>query len=120
MKIVASSILTEPSLARATLFAKSKNVMLSHLFADAIEEEGAGAKGGGGKKKGGGSMQTISATHRVKHLAEGLVKRSMSIIEIEDRIILSYEILETSLFSTVMCQMRSKGLVSGATEQTDE
>jgi hypothetical protein len=38
--------------------------MLSHLFADAIEEEGA-SKGGGGKKKGGGSMQTISATHRV-------------------------------------------------------
>ena len=38
--------------------------MLSHLFADAIEEEG-GGKGGGGKKKGGGSMQTISATHRV-------------------------------------------------------
>ena len=38
--------------------------MLSHLFADAVEEEGA-AKGGGGKKKGGGSMQTISATHRV-------------------------------------------------------
>jgi hypothetical protein len=38
--------------------------MLAHLFADAIEEEGA-SKGGGGKKKGGGSMQTISATHRV-------------------------------------------------------
>jgi hypothetical protein len=38
--------------------------MLSHLFADAIEEEGA-SKGGGGKKKGGGSIQTISATHRV-------------------------------------------------------
>ncbi len=48
----------------AALFAKSKNVMLSHLFADAIEDESA-AKGGGGKKKGGGSMQTISATHRV-------------------------------------------------------
>ena len=29
----------------ATLFAKSKNVMLSILFADAVEEEG----GGGGK-----------------------------------------------------------------------
>ncbi len=41
--------------------------MLSHLFADAVEEEGA-AKGGGGKKKGGGSMQTISATHRVSLL----------------------------------------------------
>jgi len=39
--------------------------MLSGLFADAIEEEG-GGKGGGGKKKGGGSMQTISATHRVR------------------------------------------------------
>ena len=38
--------------------------MLSQLFADAVEEEGA-SKGGGGKKKGGGSMQTISATHRV-------------------------------------------------------
>ncbi len=49
----------------ATLFAKSKNVMLSNLFADVVEEEGAGAKGGG-KKKGGGSMQTISATHRVR------------------------------------------------------
>jgi hypothetical protein len=49
----------------ATLFAKSKNVMLSHLFADAVEEEGAGNKAAAGKKKGGGSMQTISATHRV-------------------------------------------------------
>ena len=38
--------------------------MLSHLFADAVEDEGA-SKSGGGKKKGGGSMQTISATHRV-------------------------------------------------------
>jgi len=38
--------------------------LLSGLFADVVEEEGAG-KGGGGKKKGGGSMQTISATHRV-------------------------------------------------------
>ncbi|CAM4808905.1 unnamed protein product [Rotaria magnacalcarata] len=46
----------------AQLFGKSKNVLLSHLFADALEEEG--SKGGGGKKKGGGSMQTISATHR--------------------------------------------------------
>ncbi|CAF3094170.1 unnamed protein product [Rotaria sp. Silwood2] len=46
----------------ATLFAKSKNALLSILFADVIEEEGAGK--GGGKKKGGGSMQTISATHR--------------------------------------------------------
>ncbi|CAF1345312.1 unnamed protein product [Rotaria magnacalcarata] len=46
----------------ATLFAKSKNSLLTHLFADVIEEEG--GKGGGGKKKGGGSMQTISATHR--------------------------------------------------------
>jgi len=49
----------------AGLFAKSKNVMLSHLFADVGEDEGASSKGGGGKKKGGGSMQTISATHRV-------------------------------------------------------
>ncbi|CAM4755711.1 unnamed protein product [Rotaria magnacalcarata] len=48
----------------ATLFAKSKNVLLSHFFADVVEEEAAGGKGGGGKKKGGGSMQTISATHR--------------------------------------------------------
>ncbi len=48
----------------AGLFAKSKNILLSHLFADAVEEEG-GGKGGGGKKKAGGSMQTISATHRV-------------------------------------------------------
>jgi hypothetical protein len=38
-------------------------VMLSHLYADVLEEEGGGK--GGGKKKGGGSMQTISATHRV-------------------------------------------------------
>ena len=37
--------------------------MLSHLYADVLEEEGGGK--GGGKKKGGGSMQTISATHRV-------------------------------------------------------
>ena len=49
----------------ASLFAKSKNVLLSHLFADVVEEEGANNKAGGGKKKGGGSMQTISATHRV-------------------------------------------------------
>jgi len=42
--------------------------MLSHLFADVIEEEAAGGKGGGGKKKGGGSMQTISAVHRVSFL----------------------------------------------------
>jgi hypothetical protein len=48
----------------AGLFAKSKNILLSLLFADAVEEE-AGASKGGGKKKGGGSMQTISATHRV-------------------------------------------------------
>jgi hypothetical protein len=39
--------------------------LLSHLFADAVEEEGGGKGGGGGKKKAGGSMQTISATHRV-------------------------------------------------------
>ena len=50
----------------ATLFAKSKNSLLTHLFADVVEEEAAGGKGAGGKKKGGGSMQTISATHRVK------------------------------------------------------
>ncbi|CAF3453172.1 unnamed protein product [Rotaria sp. Silwood1] len=48
----------------AGLFAKSKNLMLSHLFADLIEDEGASSKAAGGKKKGGGSMQTISATHR--------------------------------------------------------
>ncbi|CAF0824471.1 unnamed protein product [Rotaria sordida] len=46
----------------ATLFAKSKNPMLAHLFADIIEEEGGGGKAGAKKK--GGSMQTISATHR--------------------------------------------------------
>lgn len=39
--------------------------MLCHLFADVVEEEGAGNKAAGSKKKGGGSMQTISATHRV-------------------------------------------------------
>jgi hypothetical protein len=36
--------------------------MLAHLYADVIEEEGAGKAGA---KKKGGSMQTISATHRV-------------------------------------------------------
>lgn len=49
----------------ATLFAKSKNALLTLLFSDIVEEEAAASKGGGGgKKKGGGSMQTISATHR--------------------------------------------------------
>ncbi|CAF2029476.1 unnamed protein product [Rotaria magnacalcarata] len=48
----------------AGLFAKSKNVLLHHLFADVVEDEGASNKAAGGKKKGGGSMQTISATHR--------------------------------------------------------
>ncbi|CAF1201679.1 unnamed protein product [Didymodactylos carnosus] len=43
----------------ATLFSKSKNPMLSHLYADVAAEEG-----GSGKGKKGGSMQTISATHR--------------------------------------------------------
>ena len=38
--------------------------MLNHLYADVIEEEGAGKTG---VKKKGGSMQTISATHRVRH-----------------------------------------------------
>ncbi|CAF5165837.1 unnamed protein product, partial [Rotaria magnacalcarata] len=52
----------------AQLFGKSKNVLLSHLYADALEEEG--GKGGGGKKKGGGSMQTISATHRVRTIEQ--------------------------------------------------
>ncbi|CAF5141604.1 unnamed protein product, partial [Rotaria magnacalcarata] len=47
----------------ATLFAKSKNSMLSHLYVDVVEEEGNSAKTG--VKKKGGSMQTISATHRV-------------------------------------------------------
>ena len=37
--------------------------MLSHLFADAVEEDSGKSSG---KKKGGGSMQTISATHRVR------------------------------------------------------
>jgi hypothetical protein len=36
--------------------------MLSHLYADVVEEEGTGKAG---IKKKGGSMQTISATHRV-------------------------------------------------------
>ena len=45
------------------LFAKSKNTMLAHLFADVIDEEGGGGKSGAKKK--GGSMQTISAMHRV-------------------------------------------------------
>jgi len=45
----------------ASLFAKSRNTMLNHLYADVIEEEGAGKTG---VKKKGGSMQTISATHR--------------------------------------------------------
>jgi len=48
----------------ATLFAKSKNAMISHLYADVVEEEGASKAGG---KKKGGSMQTISATHRVSY-----------------------------------------------------
>jgi hypothetical protein len=43
--------------------------MLSHLFADAVEED-AGGKAAGGKKKGGGSMQTISATHRVSFFSK--------------------------------------------------
>jgi hypothetical protein len=43
--------------------------MLAHLFADVVEEEG-DSKKGGGKKKGGGSMQTISATHRVRFPSE--------------------------------------------------
>ncbi len=47
----------------ATLFGKSKNAMLNHLFADVAEEEGGSAKTG--VKKKGGSMQTISAIHRV-------------------------------------------------------
>ncbi|CAF4110720.1 unnamed protein product [Rotaria sp. Silwood2] len=46
----------------ALLFAKSKNSMLNHLFADVAEEEGGSGKTG--FKKKGGSMQTISATHR--------------------------------------------------------
>jgi myosin protein heavy chain len=46
----------------ATLFAKSKNAMLAHLYIDVVEEEGSSKSGG---KKKGGSMQTISATHRV-------------------------------------------------------
>ncbi|CAF2365471.1 unnamed protein product [Rotaria sp. Silwood2] len=46
----------------ALLFAKSKNAMLSTLFADVAEEEGGSGKTG--LKKKGGSMQTISATHR--------------------------------------------------------
>ena len=49
----------------AALFGKSKNSLLCRLFAEIVEEEGAGNKPAAGKKKGGGSMQTISATHRV-------------------------------------------------------
>jgi hypothetical protein len=52
----------------ATLFSKSKNPMLSHLYADIAEEEGASGKTGAKKK--GGSMQTISATHRVRYLSK--------------------------------------------------
>jgi hypothetical protein len=37
--------------------------MLCHLYADVVEEEGSGKAG---VKKKGGSMQTISATHRVR------------------------------------------------------
>ena len=37
--------------------------MLGHLYADVVEEDGAGKAG---VKKKGGSMQTISATHRVR------------------------------------------------------
>ncbi|CAF3852950.1 unnamed protein product, partial [Rotaria sp. Silwood1] len=49
----------------ALLFAKSKNALLSTLFADVAEEEGGGSAGGKtGMRKKGGSMQTISATHR--------------------------------------------------------
>jgi myosin heavy chain 6/7 len=48
----------------ALLFAKSKNAMLSHLYADVAEEEGGGGSAKAGVKKKGGSMQTISATHR--------------------------------------------------------
>jgi hypothetical protein len=44
--------------------------MLAHIFADVIEEEGGGAKAG--VKKKGGSMQTISATHRVRLLLVSL------------------------------------------------
>jgi hypothetical protein len=65
----------------ATLFAKSKNVMLSHLYADVIEEEGSGKAGA---KKKGGSLQTISAAHRVRivslfvdaHCCSSLVDRN--------------------------------------------
>jgi len=54
--------------------------MLSHLFADVVEEEGAGGKGGGGgKKKGGGSMQTISATHRVSFCSERFILKFFSL-----------------------------------------
>ena len=52
----------------ATLFAKSKNAMLAHLYVDVLEEEGGGGKAGAKKK--GGSMQTISATHRVSQLED--------------------------------------------------
>ena len=45
--------------------------MLSHLYADVVEEEGSGSKGGGKKK--GGSMQTISATHRVSIRIQNIV-----------------------------------------------
>ena len=62
----------------ATLFAKSKNILLSHLFADVLEEEGGGK--GGGKKKGGGSMQTISATHRVSYFSRHCAQEFQSIV----------------------------------------
>jgi hypothetical protein len=62
------AVLSSPS---ATLFAKSKNPMLAHLYADVIEEKGGGGAKAGVKKKGG-SMQTISASHRVRLLLVSL------------------------------------------------
>ena len=41
--------------------------MLSHLFADVVQEEGNRGGAKAGVKKKGGSMQTISATHRVSY-----------------------------------------------------
>ena len=53
----------------AALFGRSKNALLSALYADVADEDGGASSGKAGVKKKGGSMQTISATHRVSSLA---------------------------------------------------
>ena len=60
----------------AGLFKNStNNKLLNTIFADCGEEpEGDKKSGGGGKAKKGGSMQTISATHRVRFTKEKILK----------------------------------------------